>query len=521
MLSPTSGAPYNLGRTATHEVGHWLNLRHIWGDATCGDDLVGDTPLHNTANYGCPAAGHRSTCTGTPIEMTMNYMDYTDDACMYMFSAGQSTRMNALFATGGTRASMLTSQGCTPPSGCGSPTSVTSSNVTGTSATLGWAAVTGANSYTIQYCISGTTTCTSTTTTSTTVALSGLTGGTTYTYSIQASCTAGTSTATTGSFATLATSCGNPTVNAASGITSGGATLSWTAVSGAVNYSVQYRLSTATAWTTVTSSSTSTTLSGLTANASYAWQVAANCNGLSGTYVAGTNFTTLASTTCVDLNESNNTTATAKVIATNTNISGAISSGTDKDYFKFTTVSPNTKIKIDLTNLPADYDMKLYSSNGTTTLTTAANAGTASESIIRNVTTAATYYIQVYPFSTASTGYNANVCYNLRVNVGSVNYRLNQDGTVAEEMETPINQMVLYPNPAQNEVNVILNADDNSTMHLSIYDMVGKLASSQQVNVNAGFNKFNVDVTSLNKGIYFVELSNNNDRQVKKLIIGQ
>lgn len=99
----TAAAPFNKGRTATHEIGHWLNLRHIWGDATCGNDLCGDTPLHNAANYGCPAAGHRSTCTGTPVEMTMNYMDYTDDACMYMFSANQKTRMLAVFAVGGPR----------------------------------------------------------------------------------------------------------------------------------------------------------------------------------------------------------------------------------------------------------------------------------------------------------------------------------------------------------------------------------------------------------------------------------
>lgn len=96
---------YDLGRTATHEVGHWLNLRHIWGDATCGSDLVDDTPVHNTANYNCPAAGHRSTCSGTPVEMTMNYMDYTADACMYMFSAGQKVRMAATWASGGPRAS--------------------------------------------------------------------------------------------------------------------------------------------------------------------------------------------------------------------------------------------------------------------------------------------------------------------------------------------------------------------------------------------------------------------------------
>lgn len=99
----TVSAPYNKGRTATHEVGHWLNLRHIWGDGTCATDYVDDTPVHNTANYGCPTYPHKSTCTGTPTEMTMNYMDYTDDACMYMFTLGQKARMKAVFVSGGAR----------------------------------------------------------------------------------------------------------------------------------------------------------------------------------------------------------------------------------------------------------------------------------------------------------------------------------------------------------------------------------------------------------------------------------
>ena len=94
---------FNLGRTATHEVGHWLNLRHIWGDATCGNDYVGDTPLHDGANYACPTVGSLSNCTGTPYEMWMNYMDYTDDRCMYMFSSGQKDRMLATFVSGGPR----------------------------------------------------------------------------------------------------------------------------------------------------------------------------------------------------------------------------------------------------------------------------------------------------------------------------------------------------------------------------------------------------------------------------------
>lgn len=95
-------APYNKGRTATHEVGHWLNLRHIWGDSGCGgaDDYVADTPEASGPHYGCPA-GPVESCGS--VNMTMNYMDYVDDACMYMFTAGQAGRMRALFAEGGVR----------------------------------------------------------------------------------------------------------------------------------------------------------------------------------------------------------------------------------------------------------------------------------------------------------------------------------------------------------------------------------------------------------------------------------
>ncbi len=99
----TAAAPYGEGRTATHEVGHWLNLRHIWGDATCGNDFVSDTPVHQTSNGGCPTFPRYGSCSSSIPMMTMNYMDYTYDACMYMFSAGQGTRMNATFVSGGGR----------------------------------------------------------------------------------------------------------------------------------------------------------------------------------------------------------------------------------------------------------------------------------------------------------------------------------------------------------------------------------------------------------------------------------
>jgi hypothetical protein len=97
-------APFDKGRTATHEIGHWLNLRHIWGDASCGNDQVADTPTQQTANYGCPSFP-RVTCGNGPNgDQFMNYMDYTNDACMFMFTGGQKTRSRSLFVEGGVRA---------------------------------------------------------------------------------------------------------------------------------------------------------------------------------------------------------------------------------------------------------------------------------------------------------------------------------------------------------------------------------------------------------------------------------
>lgn len=100
---------FNRGRTATHEVGHYFNLRHIWGDdgtGCTGSDLVADTPNQGGSNGGCPSFPRVSCSNGPNGDMFMNYMDYTNDACMFMFTAGQKARMEATFALGGPRASL-------------------------------------------------------------------------------------------------------------------------------------------------------------------------------------------------------------------------------------------------------------------------------------------------------------------------------------------------------------------------------------------------------------------------------
>ncbi len=93
----TASAPFNRGRSATHEIGHWLNLRHIWGDTEhCeGTDFVADTPNAQQPNFGKPTFPHVTCHNGPNGDMFMNFMDYTDDDAMVMFTSGQVARMSA------------------------------------------------------------------------------------------------------------------------------------------------------------------------------------------------------------------------------------------------------------------------------------------------------------------------------------------------------------------------------------------------------------------------------------------
>ncbi len=101
--------PYNEGKTLTHLVGNYLGLHELWGEYTCSDDYVDDTPIHNAPNYGCPSYKHVSTCGDNPVEMTMNFMDNTNDACQYMFTLGQKIRMQTMLSKGGPRYGLVES----------------------------------------------------------------------------------------------------------------------------------------------------------------------------------------------------------------------------------------------------------------------------------------------------------------------------------------------------------------------------------------------------------------------------
>lgn len=115
--SGSARPPFNLGRTLTHEIGHFFNLYHIWGNTdsnTCtDDDNVADTPPQGEQNYDCPNGVLTDNCSpAAPGLMYMNYMDYVNDACMHFFTSGQTDRMRTALET--QRASLMFSDGCQP-----------------------------------------------------------------------------------------------------------------------------------------------------------------------------------------------------------------------------------------------------------------------------------------------------------------------------------------------------------------------------------------------------------------------
>ena len=520
--APGTTTSYNLGRTATHEVGHYLNLRHIWGDAPCGTDSVPDTPVHNTSNGGCPTYPHYSTCSGSPIEMTMNYMDYTFDACMNMFTAGQSARMNAALTAA--RPSLLTSLGCVPPNiSCGTPTGVIASGVTSSSASISWSAVSGATSYNVQYRIAGSGAAWSSTSSTTTgVALSGLAASTQYEVQVQAVCGTNTGSFSASTlFTTTATgtTCGTPSGLNATSVTTSSATLNWAAVSGASSYNVQYRPNSTTVWTTTTSTTTSVNITGLTAATQYTYQVQAVCSGTPGAYSTTATFTTQSATTCSDPYESNNTSGTAKILTTsqlNTNLTATISSTTDVDWYRFSTISGATRVKVNLTTLPADYDLYLYSNNASTLLGSSILGGTSSEQVIRNTTKTGTYYVRVIGYQGV---FSTSSCYTLRISTSGTNWRLDEGNAVAVEPIDP-SSVLVFPNPTADKATFEFVSDKAAMAQIKVVDMLGKVIyTNDSFEAAEGVNSFSSDFSNSAKGIHFIIVDINGERKTARFIV--
>lgn len=306
---------------------------------------------------------------------------------------------------------------------CNAPSGLSSSGVSSSGATVNWGAVSGATNYTVEYKTSAATTWTtaSASTTNTSVNLTGLTASTVYNWRVMTNCISSSSSLAQAQFTTGAAPvpCNAPSGLSSSSVSSSGATVSWAAVSGATNYTVEYKTSAATTWTTASASTTATSvnITSLTASTVYDWRVRTNCaSGSSGNTQA--QFTTsTAASNCVTAYEANESQATAATIAPSTNITAGIGSNGDIDYYSFV-VSSTSNFNIIMSNVPAtqDYDLHLYNGSGTQIGSSTAGTG-ASETIALSNQPAGTYYVRVIGYNGA---FNSTLCYTLNAGVTAV-----------------------------------------------------------------------------------------------------
>jgi trimeric autotransporter adhesin len=394
---------------------------------------------------------------------------------------------------------------------CNAPATASSSSVTSNSATVSWSAVTGAVSYNVDYKLASATTWTvlAANTTALSANITGLTPASNYSFRVNTNCSGSTSTYTGQSFITLAApTCNAPASVTSSAISASGATISWPAVSGAVNYSVDYKLATATTWLIQTAGTTSlsTTITGLTASSSYNVRVRTNCSGNSSAYTQA-NFTTIAATSACPgtLDVSTNGVYTGSAtIPFNTDVKGTISASGDIDFYKFVITTGGTAT-ITLGTLPFDYDVDLISSNGTTILQSSALGGTSSETITRTYT-AGTYYIKVFGYAGAN---SATSCYTLKVQLGTAS--LQEPLIPMNDVKTLVK---FYPNPAKNELNLSTTERLDEKSMVQISDISGKILISEPFISNPQ----SFDVSELKPGLYILNVITANKKASYKFI---
>lgn len=419
--------PFDKGRTATHEIGHWLNLRHIWGDKDCGDDNVSDTPVQFGPNYGCLSFPHKSCGNQASGDMFMNFMDYTDDACMNMFTKGQKNRIMAVFATGGARASLLNSDALIAPNeSCPSPLNLTVSLITNNSAQIGWSSANNISDFVVEYREKG-----------------------------------------------------------------------------------------SNKWYPMTvKGAKSVKLINLTANTVFEGRISSLCGnnqlGISSTI----SFTTLSnSNDCVDIYEFNNTFSAAKEISVNTAITALIDNPYDNDYFIINQAELNKDIKVSLSNLPADFDVRLYNANNQL-VGSSTKVGTEEEKIIYKNAPKGIYYIRVYP----NEGNSSNQCYKLLVEVLKSGMLREEDNTVGKNSQH-LSSLKVFPNPVMEVVNLELKTDYEGEAIIRILDMTNREIKSSKQNVTKDVNNIQVDATDLRDGLYVLLIQYGNQHLSQKIII--
>ena len=511
----SGSSAYSTGQFSTAAASGCIDPTNLTSSVTTNSATVSWNSASGSTSYRVDYRATNSVAWTTAIASTTN-TSFTisglslttsyDWRVRSFCSAGSSGFSLAQFMTGSASA-------CNPPSG------LSTSTITTSSANVSWSSVSSANSYDVDYKINSSPTWISaaTGTTSTSAGLSGLAASTTYDWRVRTNCSSGSSTYSTGQFTTNASSvCNPPSGLAANSITAVSAIVRWGNVSGANNYDVDYKLTGSLTWISSATGTTSTSvnLSNLSSSSSYDWRVRSNCFSGSSSY-AVSQFTTSPVSGCSDQYEPNDVFGSPAPVSTGVNLIAQINSASDVDYYSFTNTASQRKVSISLTNLPADYDMQLYRTNGFL-LRTSQNRGTVDESFTLNTNTIDTYIVSVYGYNGA---FSSSQCYTLNIQLSATNF--SPDAPVTDIPTTIRGGLRLYPVPASTMVNVSFDAYKNGTADISVTNPLGQQVLHKTVGVGDGINYNNIDVSRLGAGMYFVKVNNGDGVQTQKLIISR
>ena len=426
---------------------------------------------------------------------------------------------------------------------CNTPTGMTTSNAANTTATFNWTAVSGATGYNVQYRITGTTTWTTGTTATNSFNATNLTAGSTYEWQVQTVCSATSTSSFSGStnFTTTGgVSCGTPTGLTASSITTTSASVSWTAVSGATSYNLQYKVSTAGSYTTVSGlTSTSYNLTGLTSGTAYQYQVQAVCSSGAGAYSSPSTFTTSSGSVTYCASKGTTTYEYIKTV-----VLGSINhtSANDGGYGNYTSATTNlaagSSYTITLTpgftgskyaenfTVYIDYnDDGTLNGTGETVLTLkSARTGAAASGSFKVPATAKTGSTRMriqMSYGSASTNPCATLTYgdvqdytvNITGGSAPAGDNLFVSGTAPEA--TSGNNLSVIPNPLSRSANgtAVYNLAKDGNTTLQVVDLTGKILYTQNMGVqNAGQHNYLLyKVTAnLRSGYYLVVLKQDN-----------
>lgn len=513
--------PYDKGRTAVHEIGHWVGLRHIWGDGTCATDYCNDTPPGQTANYNCPVHPYKlGTCAGnTTGEMFQNFMDYTDDACMYIFTNDQRTRIQTAMSLGTYRSQLTASSVTLCSLAAATPTSNFALQATGCQS----AAITPTNNS------SGAPTPTYVWSTTPTV-------GVTYNPN-------NTATNPTITFNNV----GSYTVTCAAtnsvGTNSSSQPISITACAALCNDTIMNITNTSTL--TLATAGSDTTTPGCSPKAGYIF--GSNCyqdqekaeffplsmySGIATPkiksvivlfYKDGTKGTGGAAATQVPLKLYNGTmaggpTGTTTPIATVTANLGGITATTPTNSISYCgqpgivyanpIIIPYRYLLATPVAAPATNgffaSIKIPTTAGDTAVIMHAPAvsGTNWE-----------YWSPSnwYNVATAWTGFNASMA--ILPEITCLPTGLAESSVLASNVN-------LMPNPSTGLVNVIMTLPTSQNINITVTNALGQLITSTDIG-NVSINAFTIDLTSKDNGVYFVTINNGQDRVVKRIIIAK